>query len=355
MSVLVFDEGGLMVESETRDVMPGGIAASAVMHAAILAAIIIGLPTLFRPPIPEEQPIAVALVNIGPETRATHLNPNMPRPNAKPEIPVEAAPAPVSQPKPEPPPPTPDAPPSAEAPPPPAPSPAPKAEAPPPPPPPKPVEAPPIPAPPPPKPVEAPPIPAPPPKLEPKPKPDRKEDARAFDQMLKNLEKSQPKQVAQAQPQAHPDKQEDAKAFDTLLKNLEKNAVRPDPVAKQQHQKVAAAPPSSQPHAPLGSQLTASELDLVREQIARCWNINAGARDAKDLVVEIRASVQPDGIVTQATIVNQGRNNDPVWRAAAESARRAFFNPQCTPLKLPPDKYDTWKDLDVDFSPKDVQ
>jgi len=343
MSVLVLDEGGLMVESETRDVMPGGIAASAVMHAAILAAIIIGLPTLFRPPIPEDQPIAVELVNIAPETRATHPNPNMPRPNAKPEIPVEAAPAPVSQPKPEPPPPTPAAPPSAEAPPPPAPSPTQsKAEAPPPPPPPKPVEAPPIPAPPPPKP-------------EPKPKPDRKDDARAFDQMLKNLEKNQPKQVAQAQPQAHPDKQEDAKAFDTLLKNLEKNAVQPDPVAKQQRLKVAAAPPSSQPRARLGSQLTASELDLVREQIARCWNINAGARDAKDLVVEIRASVQPDGTVTQATIVDQGRMNDPLWRAAAESARRAFFNPQCTPLKLPPDKYDTWKDLDVDFSPKDVQ
>ena len=48
-------------------------------------------------------------------------------------------------------------------------------------------------------------------------------------------------------------------------------------------------------------------MDLVREQIARCWNINAGARDAKDLVVEIRASVQPDGTVTRADIVDQGR------------------------------------------------
>jgi hypothetical protein len=320
MSVLVLDEGGLAVESETRDMTPGGIAASAAMHAAILAAIIIGLPTLFRPPIPEDQPIAVELVTIAPETHATRVNPNMPMPKAKPDAPpVEAAPAPVPQPKPEPPPPTPAAPPSAEAPPPLIPTP-------------------------------------PPPKPQPKPQPDKKQEAQAFDQMLKNLEKSQPKQVAQAQPLAHPDKQQDAQAFDTLLKNLEKNPVTPDPNAKPQRTQVAAAaPPSSQPRAPLGSQLTASELDLVREQIARCWNINAGARDAKDLVVEIRASVQPDGTVTQATIVDQGRMNDPVWRAAAESARRAFFNPQCTPLKLPPDKYDTWKDLDVDFSPKDIQ
>lgn len=343
MSVLVLDEGGLAVESEARDMTPGGIAASAAMHAAILAAIIIGLPTLFRPPIPEDQPIAVELVNIGPETRATHPNPYTPRANAKPDIPVQAAPAPVPQPKPEPPPPTPAAPPSAEAPPPPAPAqPQEKTEAPPPPPPPKPVEAQ-IPAPPPPKP-------------QPKPQPDRKQEAQAFDQMLKNLEKSQPKQVAQAQPKQQQDKQQDAQAFDTLLKNLSKNAVQPDPNAQPRRQQVAAAaPPSSQPHAPLGSQLSASEMDLVREQISRCWNINAGAKDAKDLVVEIKAQVQPDGTVTQATIVDQGRMNDPVWRAAAESARRAFFNPQCTPLKLPPDKYDTWKDLDVDFSPKDVQ
>jgi hypothetical protein len=343
MSVLVLDEGGLAVESETRDMTPGGIAASAVMHAAILAAIIIGLPTLFRPPVPEDQPIAVELVNIAPETHATRVNPNMPVPKAKPDVPpVEAAPAPVPQPKPEPPPPTPAAPPSAEAPPPAPAPPQPKAETPPPPPPPKPVEAQ-IPAPPPPKP-------------QPKPQPDRKQEAQAFDQMLKNLEKSKPKQVAQAQPQAQPDKQQDAAAFDTLLKNLSKNAVQPDPNAQPRRQQVAAAaPPSSQPRAPLGSQLTASEMDLVREQISRCWNINAGAKDAKDLVVEIRASVQPDGTVTQATIVDQGRMNDPVWRAAAESARRAFFNPQCTPLKLPPDKYDTWKDLDVDFSPKDIQ
>jgi len=280
-------------------------------------------------------------VNIAPETRATRLNPNMPRPNAKPDVPVQAAPAPVPQPKPEPPPPTPAAPPSAQAPPP-APTPAQsKTEAPPPPPPPKPVEAQ-SPAPPPPKP-------------QPKPQPDRKQEAQAFDQMLRNLDKSQPKQNAKAQPKSQPD-QQDAQAFDSLLKNLSKNAVTPDPDAQPRRQQAAAAaPPSSQPHAPLGSQLTASELDLVREQIARCWNINAGARDAKDLVVEIRASVQPDGTVTQATIVDQGRMSDPVWRAAAESARRAFFNPNCTPLKLPPDKYDTWKDLDVDFSPKDVQ
>jgi len=45
---------------------------------------------------------------------------------------------------------------------------------------------------------------------------------------------------------------------------------------------------------------------------------------------------------------------DPFFRAAAESARRAFFNPRCRPLHLPMEKYAIWKDLVVDFSPKDL-
>jgi len=96
-------------------------------------------------------------------------------------------------------------------------------------------------------------------------------------------------------------------------------------------------------------------LTLIRGQISRCWNVPAGARDAKDLVVEIRVIVDRDGAVQQATIVDQGRlGSDPFFRAAAESARRAFFNPLCRPLHLPAEKYAIWKDLVVDFSPKDI-
>lgn len=345
MSVLALDRG-LTLEAKPRERMPGGIALSAAMHVGILVAIIVGLPTLFRPPVPEDQPIAVELVTIAPETRATRVNPNLPKPNAKPDTPVNAAPAPIPLPKPEPPPPSPVAPPSAEPPPPPPPTPEPpqpKAETPPPPPPP------------PPRPVEAEAPPPPPPK--PEPKPEKKPDPAAFNSLMKNLEKTAPRQVPQAQPRPQPDKKQETVAFNSLLKNLAKTPALPQQDTPPQRQRVAAAaPPSSQPRAPLGSQLTASEMDLVREQIARCWNINAGARDAKDLVVEIRAAVNQDGTVSRADIVDTGRaNSDPLYRAAAESARRAFFNPNCTPLKLPPEKYATWKDLVVDFSPKDIQ
>jgi hypothetical protein len=46
--------------------------------------------------------------------------------------------------------------------------------------------------------------------------------------------------------------------------------------------------------------------------------------------------------------------SDPFYRAAAESALRAVLNPQCSPLKLPPDKYEQWKILELTFNPKDL-
>ena len=90
------------------------------------------------------------------------------------------------------------------------------------------------------------------------------------------------------------------------------------------------------------------------QQLTPCWIVPAGARDAKDLSVQIRAAVNPDGTVRQAVILNQGRLGDPLFRAAAESAKRTFFDPQCTPLRLPKEKYEVWKDLVVNFDPKDL-
>jgi outer membrane biosynthesis protein TonB len=327
---LALAEPALTGAAEVPDELPAGIgsrgiALSAALHVVLGGFLIIGLPRLFDPPPLEETPIAVQLVTTAPETRATHPNPNLPRPDAKPDVPEVEAPAPKPQPKPEPPKPAP-VPPSAAAVSQPADEPAPPEAKPPPPPPPKPPEA---------KPVE---------KLE-MPKPREKPEP--------------PRQLAKVEPKPEEkraeEKKYDPRQFDALLKNLAPVHAAMTADAPPENPRPAAARASSQPKAPLGSQLTASELDMVRHQIARCWNVPAGARDAKDLVVEIKVIVDPDGTVRHATIVDQGRlGSDSFFRAAAESARRAFFNPLCRPLHLPAEKYAIWKDLVVDFSPRDI-
>lgn len=329
----------------------GGIALSAGLHIGLFVLIVLGLPSLFRHKPLEDMPIAVDLVTIAPDTRATQLNPFRPKPDAKPE-PAVAPPAPKPEPKPEPPVAT--TPPSAAAPPP---TPAPPQPKP---------EVKPAPAPPPPKPVEAqaptPPPPEPKPRQEPQkvvhhvPRAEpKKSDPAAFEKLLKNLEVKKPETAEVKRPETPDTKKPAPAAFDSLLKNLTRDQVaEADDAPPKPHKLAAAAPASSQPKAPLGAQLTASEMDLLREQLYHCWNVPVGARDAKDLVIEIRVIVGPDGIAQKATIVDQSRTADPVFVAAAESARRTFFAPECIPLRVPPGKYDLWKDMVVNFSPKDL-
>jgi hypothetical protein len=326
-----------------REVMPGGIALSATLHVGMLVLIVLGLPSLFHHPPPQEQPIAVELVTIAPETKATHPNPFRPKPEAKPEPPL-AAPAPKPEPKPEPPLPVPEPPAATAPPPPPAPPEPVKPE----------VKAPPLPPPPPPKPVEAqapPPPPPRPPEPKPKPEPQRvqhaprpetaKADPKAFDKLLQNLEDKHPQPAA----------------FDNLLKNLTRQQVaEADEAPPAPHRMAATAPPSSQPKAPLGSQLTASDIDLVREQLRPCFNPPFGAKEKPDLVADIRVVMNRDGTVQQARVDDQGQYaSDQIYRAVADSGIRALKNPRCSPLRLPPDRYEVWQSFVFGFSTKDMQ
>jgi len=239
--------------------------------------------------IVEDEPIVVQIVNVGPETRATQANRTPP----KPEKPEQVAQAKTEPPKPEPAP---------------------------------------EPIPPPPEPKPAPPEPKPePPKPEP-PKPEPKPD----------LPKPPP-----AKPEP-PKKVKDDMAFDALLKNLAKR----DP-AREAPKEVAAVQPkaSSQPVAPLGSTLTISEKDAVRQQLEQCWAEPVGARDVQTLFANIRIYMNPDATVRTAEIVDH--NNQQF----AESALRAALNPQCHRLKLPLEKYGGsggWNVITLTFTPKGI-
>jgi type IV secretory pathway VirB10-like protein len=105
----------------------------------------------------------------------------------------------------------------------------------------------------------------------------------------------------------------------------------------------------------LSDRLTISELDALRRQMRDCWLVPIGARDIQNLVVEVVIAVNPDRTVARADVVDTARMaSDSFFRAAAESAVRALFNPKCTPLELPPDQYEKWKVIDFTFDPRDM-
>lgn len=98
-----------------------------------------------------------------------------------------------------------------------------------------------------------------------------------------------------------------------------------------------------------------SELDAVRSQIEECWEVPTGAPDPETMVVEIRLAVNRDRTVKSAVIQDSARmENDVYFREMAESAMRAIFDPDCSPLKLPPEKYDSWKVTTIVFDPREM-
>ncbi len=105
--------------------------------------------------------------------------------------------------------------------------------------------------------------------------------------------------------------------------------------------------------ASINQRLTISELDAIRRQIEACWNIPAGARDAENLIVDISVVMNPDGTVQRAEIIDRSRlTGDPFYRAVAASALRAVLHPRCSPLTLPPQKYQQWRRFTLSFNPK---
>lgn len=285
---------------------------SLLFHATVIIVAIVGLPDIGKRDWDLDRPIVVDIVNVAPETNVPAPPP--PKPEPKPEPPKAAPPPPRPQ-----------------------------------------AAAPPPPPPPPPKPVAEPaPVPAPATKPQPvKEKP--KEETRPPEPRL-----------AKVQPKRKPPPPD---AMASVLKTLEEIKQRPaktDETAKDRKRTPAPEEKfdvaeiqkalTQQPrlHDPTKA-LSISEIDLVRRQIEQCWNLPAGAKDAHRMTVEVRVVMNVDGTVREAILSDQSRmTTDPFYRAMAESVLRAVLNPRCQPFKLPPDRYDIWQTMVLNFDPRGI-
>jgi len=186
--------------------------------------------------------------------------------------------------------------------------------------------------------------------VQPEAKPKAKEKPKPKDKPKKaDTKKRSPAPIPPRKPKA-PD------AFASVLKTLEELKQAPPPPPEQDVAKMMEnALETDKQRTDVGPEMTISEIDLVRQQIHRCWNLPAGAKDAHTMLISMRIAMNPDGMVRTARILDQSRmSSDPFYRAMAESALRAVLNPACQPFKLPPEKFERWKNMKLNFDPKDM-
>lgn len=141
---------------------------------------------------------------------------------------------------------------------------------------------------------------------------------------------------------------------DEPFKSVLKNLIGEQPFeSKEEEQEAENSEPTQV--ASLADRITISEMDALRKQLEGCWNVPIGARDADNLIVDVRISVNQDKTVRDVKIIDSARyKSDSFFRAAADSAVRAVLSDQCNPLILPNDKYNQWKIITFRFNPKEM-
>lgn len=97
--------------------------------------------------------------------------------------------------------------------------------------------------------------------------------------------------------------------------------------------------------------MTFNEIDAVRARISQCWNPPVGGLGADAIQVKLRLQLTQEGSLTTAPQV-MNRSGSPFFQAAADAAVRAVM--LCQPYELPTRKYALWRDMILNFDPREM-
>lgn len=166
-----------------------------------------------------------------------------------------------------------------------------------------------------------------------------------FTEPLKSPPRPRKKAAAKAKPRK--------KAFDpdniAALLNKAPDAGRRVPAVAQE--KTAEKKPVQGLAQGRDQKMTFSEIDALRARISECWNPPVGGLGAGALKVKLRLQLSRDGtLASRPEVMNRG--SSPFFEAAADSAVRAVM--LCQPYTLPQPKFALWRDMILNFDPKEM-
>lgn len=176
------------------------------------------------------------------------------------------------------------------------------------------------------------------------PEPKKKEEPKKQETKKAEVKpKEKPKK-----PEKKPDKKKDQK-LDVDQMEAFLNKIDDEKTAPIETSSLDGAPEQGQANLQgTDDQLSATIIEALVQRIRQCWVVPPGAREA-NIVVKVHFGLNLDGTVVGAPEV-MNRDGDPLFDATARSAVAAVLECQAYGF-LPPDKYDLWKDLIINFNP----
>ena len=210
----------------------------------------------------------------------------------------------------------------------------------------------------------------------PKQAPKAKAQKRRAVEKPKNKPKSHPKKEAvsdpkreaekilglnrapKAKPRPKPVKQTKSSKPDAAKFDADRIAALLNKVPEKSQSRAPTPSPKAPPDPPAqghqdGSDatMTISEIDSLRARIAQCWSPPVAGLGAASTAVKLHLKLNRDGtLVGQPELVSSSVS--PMFRAAADSAVRAVW--QCQPYTLPATKYALWRDMILNFDPREM-
>lgn len=119
----------------------------------------------------------------------------------------------------------------------------------------------------------------------------------------------------------------------------------------------AARSQSTQPASvPSGPPLTSGEREGLRLAVRECWNVNPTSEAAR-ITVTVALSLQKSGLPISASIrqVAASEGSTSAQGSAFEAARRAILRCSGSGYKLPAEKYEQWRDVEITFNPEKMR
>lgn len=98
----------------------------------------------------------------------------------------------------------------------------------------------------------------------------------------------------------------------------------------------------------LAAGLPQDQVEALRAQVRRCWEIPGGWSNPRQVSVAIRFRLKKDGTVDGKPVITEFPAS-PMGKVAADKAVLAIE--RCAPYQLPADSYDKWRVMELHLAP----
>jgi hypothetical protein len=111
------------------------------------------------------------------------------------------------------------------------------------------------------------------------------------------------------------------------------------------------------PRRPTGPPMSAGEINALRVAVQQCWNTGSMSTAAQRTKVTVGVSMNQDGtpIVGSIKLVGSSGGTSASAEQAFQTARRAIIICGKSGFKLPAEKFDEWRELELSFDPEQMR